>query len=48
MGAHKCRILREGGRKRIGERKILEGIPHIQGERIEDVAPSPTEETWNQ
>jgi len=47
MGAHKCRILREGGRKRIGKRKILEGIPHIKRERIKDVAPSTTEETWN-
>ncbi|BAT73693.1 hypothetical protein VIGAN_01120700 [Vigna angularis var. angularis] len=42
-GTHKCRIFST----RFRERKILEGIPHIQREWIIDVAPSSTEQTWN-
>ncbi|RDX74315.1 hypothetical protein CR513_45962, partial [Mucuna pruriens] len=40
LGAHKRRIFRE--------RKILEGVPHVQRERVGNVAPSTTEETWDQ
>ncbi|RDX83869.1 hypothetical protein CR513_35166, partial [Mucuna pruriens] len=45
LSAHKCRILRI---KRSGEMKILEGVPHVQGQRIQHVTPSPTEKAWDQ